>query len=135
MRPDRLRGSVNTTEVGVDFALPRRFRKLGDTAEDRHAGIVDENIDVAARRHRIFNQPGDVAAVGDVGLNRKRRTALPADLVGDRSVRRAIEIGADDHRAFLGKAYRGLAANARGRFRHDHVLSSRVRDQPAAKAV
>ena len=123
MRPDRLRHSVNATEVGVNFLLPSRFRKLGDTAEYRDSGIVDENIDFAACQHGFFDQPRDVAPVGDVDANRKRGAALLGDRMGDRPAPIAIEIGANDRRAFLGEAYRRLAANARGRSGNNRVLS------------
>ena len=52
-----------------------RFRHIGELADDRHAGIVDQGFDRAEPLQRNGRQPVDDGPIGYVGLGGERVSA------------------------------------------------------------
>ena len=62
VRPERLRDPIGAAQIDVDLPLPVRVRELGDAAQDGDAGIVHQHLDRSARRQRLLDQAGHIAA-------------------------------------------------------------------------
>ena len=79
-RPDGLRAIGRADQVHAEDEFEIRHLHLGEGLVAQHAGVVDEDVDVAPVLFGACHHRGDLLEIGDVGRVRHRRPAAGANL-------------------------------------------------------
>src|SRR6185312_6990415 len=109
---DRLRAVVDALEIDVDDALELLVGHLGEARVLDDAGVVDQRVDAAPRRHHRLDHPRDAPLVGDVDLEGQRFAPGRANRVGGLLRGGEVDVADGDARAFVRELDRGRAADA-----------------------
>ena len=78
-RQNGLRAQERRFQVDRDGAIEIIFGEIVDAAHDRHARIVDENVDRAEGGGDLFDQAGNGCGLRDIGCDRDRAAAFGLD--------------------------------------------------------
>lgn len=107
---DELEGRLG---VQVHDGVPLLVGQLVDDAVVRVAGIVDDDVDLAAAKlGRLFDERRNVLAVEHVARHRERPATARVDAVGHGLRLGAVNVRDDDQRALVGKEARCFGADA-----------------------
>ncbi len=109
-------------------AIELGLGQVVDTAHDRHAGVIDENIDRAQRERGVIDHVGDISGPRDVGGDRDGAAALALD-VGDHriGVGGALPVIDRDGGAGFGQGHGNRGANAARAARHQSNVAIQIR--------
>jgi hypothetical protein len=110
-----LRAQELRFEIGVKNCLPLVVGQFAEVSGEKHADIVDEDVEAAELALDLGEESYGSVAAGDIGLDGDRATARRRDLArqvfGFRSRASIID---DDVCAISGKTFDDAAADAPG---------------------
>ena len=123
MRQEGARGMHHAPEIDVEQPVHLRLVDLAELAEQRHAGIIDHDVERRMRRSRGVREIGDLAGLADVDAMRGdlsfgRRGMRLGDLGGDQLQPGLVAIGEREIGAARRQFERQRAADAARRPGH-----------------
>jgi hypothetical protein len=122
-RRHALGGEPDGLEIRVHDVVPVALDERPEGCVPERSRIVDEDAHRAERPHDVVDEPADVVAAGDVGLERKGLAARAGDGLHRRlGAGRVFTVVDRDARARAPQLARDLDAGARGRARDERDL-------------
>src|SRR5690348_15872442 len=116
MRQESAGRMNHAPEIDIEQPLHLSLLDLVKLAEQRHAGIVDEDVQSRMRGNGCFGKIGDLGSIADIGaVNAHFSSACLCDLGGDARKACFVAIGERKIRATRGEFDRKRTAYAAGR--------------------
>ena len=123
----RLRAQERRLQVDRDGAVEIVFGQIVDAADDRHARIVDENVDRAERGANLVDHRSYGCRLGDIGRDRDGAAAASLDPGDDRlGIIGALAVIDRDRSPQFRERQRNRRANAAGRARHQRDMRTQT---------
>ena len=125
-REEGLDAVDDAVEVDRERPVPVGLRRLTDDSAGQHAGVVDQQVQLAELVVDALGQPLVADGVGHVEVDRQRLDLLRLDLRRDGLRRAFLHIGEDHVHPLVRAGQRDAASNARSGAGHQRHLAAQV---------